>query len=215
LAATISALLGGQSAGPESASPATLLAQAGVGFVGLRADETDPRIRALDATAGLVRSGTRDGVLVWRVLPPRASSATAPTRLALVTGRAVQPVASTGQHAATRTTVTVGRGARLVVAEPLEWATHARLELDGVALSPVPGGATPEYAVPPGRGTLTVKVVTDFAAWRLAQAALLAVVAFLALPFGRRPDLADPHGPHVGDDDVRATARAASVGPTA
>jgi hypothetical protein len=194
LDATVRGLLGGlapdavggqgSGTGASASSPASVLTRAAVGFVGLQADETDPRIRALDATAGLARSGTRDGVLVWRVLPQAGSSAAGPARLALTTGAAVHAVPATGMHAATRVLATTGSGARLVVAESRAWAGHARVAVDGVVLSPLQGTTTPEYAVPGGSGLLTVDVPTDFARWRLAQGLLLALVLFLALPFG-------------------------------
>ena len=193
IAPTVVALLGGQApatSGPaqgQAEGPAAQLAREAIGFVGLRADETDPRIRALDATAGLVRSGTRDGVLVWRVLPPGASSATAPTRLTLVTGKKVMPVDTTGSHAATHTRITAPADTTLVVAEPLGWAEHASVRVDGRSLTQVPGATTPTYAVPPGPGTLTIDVASDDAGWRLAQGVLFALVLFLALPLGRRP----------------------------
>lgn len=189
IAPTVVALLGGQAAGTSGAAegPVAQLAREAIGFVGLSADETDPRIRALDATAGLVRSGTRDGVLVWRVLPPGASSATAPTRLTLVTGKKVVPVDTTGSHAATHTQITAPAGTTLVVAEPPAWAEHASVRVDGRSLTQVPGATTPTYAVPRGTGTLTIDVASDDAGWRLAQGALFALVLFLALPLGRRP----------------------------
>ncbi len=189
IAPIVSALLGGQAVGTSGTprGPAALLAREAIGFVGLRADETDSRIRALDATAGLVRSGTRDGVLVWRVLPPGASSATAPTRLTLVTGTTAVPVDTTGSHASTRTTITAAAGTRLVVAEPPAWAEHATVDVDGRTLAHVPGSPTPVYAVPPGRGTLTIDVASHDAGWRLAQGLLFGLVLFLALPLGRRP----------------------------
>ena len=45
------------------------LAAQGIGFVGLRAEESDPAIRTLDATAGLSRLGEHEGVIFWRVMP--------------------------------------------------------------------------------------------------------------------------------------------------
>jgi hypothetical protein len=176
-----------QGAAPGDVGPARLLADAGIGFVGLRTDASDARLRQLDATAGLTRLGDHDGVIFWRVSSgggPALDNAVAPSRARLVTATSQQPVPVAGAHSRIDTDLVVPRGATLVLAEPTGWVRHAQVAVDGRVVAPVGGRAA--YALPAGRGHLTVDVLPTDLPWRTAQGALAVLVLFLALPFGNR-----------------------------
>jgi GT2 family glycosyltransferase len=186
LAASVSALFE-QGAAPGALTPAADLADQAVGFVGLRAEPTDPRIRALDATAGLSRLGEHDGVLFWRVLPGgggASDDAVAPSRARLVTRTSEQALPVSGSHSQLDVKSVVPQGASLVLAEPDEWVRHARVTVDGRVLAP--SGDSPAYALPAGPATISVDVLPTSSTWRYAQGLLLLVVLFMAVPFGNR-----------------------------
>ena len=110
----------------------------------------------------------------------------APPRLRIETTGETRLVVTTGAHAATRTTVEAPEEARLVVAEPPGWAEHALVAVDGRVLAPVADAASPTYLLPPGSGRLSVTLTDPQRWWHLGQGLALAVLAFLAVPFGRR-----------------------------
>ena len=118
--ATAVGLIFEQGGSPDGPKPGPALAAQGVGFVGLRAEQTDPAIRTLDAVAGLSRLGEHQGVLFWRVLPADgvADAVVAPSRARIVSTGGVQTVPVSGDHGRLSAEVTAGRGARLVMAEP-------------------------------------------------------------------------------------------------
>ena len=91
-----------------------------------------------------------------------------------------------GDHGRLSAEVTAGRGARLVMAEPAAWAGHARVTFNGETLRARPAARQPTYALPQSRGHLVVEVLPTYPLWRWAQLALLAAIAFLALPLGGR-----------------------------
>jgi len=177
-----------QGGSPEAPPVVEALAAQGIGFVGLRAEESDPAIRTLDATAGLSRLGEHEGVIFWRVMPSAEPSddAIAPSRARVVTPDGATPLDVTGSHGRTTAPVAPATNASLVLAEPAEWARHARVSLDGQVLRARPGTAQPTYVLPPTGGTLAIEVLPTHQTWRWAQLALLAAVAFLALPLGGR-----------------------------
>jgi GT2 family glycosyltransferase len=185
VATAVSALFA-QGAAPGVVGPARLLSDQAVGFVGLRTDGSDPRLRLLDATAGLSRLGEHDGVIFWRVLPGGGASddAVAPSRVRLVTATSQQTVPVDGSHSALSSKLVVPRGATLVLAEPRDWTRHARVLVDGHALAPSGDGTA--YALTPGPATLTVEVLPTDLLWRYGQGLALLLVVFLALPFGNR-----------------------------
>lgn len=115
----------------------------------------------------------------------RAGPRCAP-RLRLQTPDGARLVATTGQTASTRTTLDVPRGSRLVVAEPLGWADHAVVAVDGVSVKPVGGAATPTYVLPAGTIGLTVIVTDPLRWWHVGQCLAFFALVFLAVPFGRR-----------------------------
>jgi hypothetical protein len=111
-------------------------------------------------------------------------------RLVDAEGASLASIDVTGDHG--RTDVGVGpatggspaAGRRLAVAEPREWAEHARVTFAGRQLSAIPGAAQPTYPVPPGAGRLSITLPTVQPWWRWGQLGLLLVVLFLAAPFG-------------------------------
>lgn len=186
LAASVGELFA-QGTAPGALTPAADLSDQAVGFVGLRTDATDPRIRALDATAGLSRLGEHDGVTFWRVLPGgggTADDAVAPSRARIVTRSTEQAVPVTGAHSALDVRSVVPTGATLVLAETPDWVRHARVSVDGHVLAP--SGDSASYALPAGPATISVEVLPTSSTWRYAQGVLLLLVVFLAVPFGNR-----------------------------
>ena len=186
LAASVSALFE-QGAAPGALTPAADLADQAVGFIGLSAEPTDPRIRSLDATAGLSRLGEHDGVMFWRVLPGgggASDDAVAPSRARLVTRTSEQAIPVSGPHSQLEVKSVVPQGASLVLSEPGAWVRHARVTVDGQVLAP--NGDAAAYALPAGPATISVDVLPTNAIWRYAQGFLLLVVVFLAVPFGNR-----------------------------
>ncbi|HEV7195172.1 MAG TPA: glycosyltransferase, partial [Pedococcus sp.] len=186
LDAAVSALFE-QGAAPGELSPSRLLADQAVGFVGLQTDASDPRLRQLDATAGLTRLGEHDGVIFWRVAVPSMSAQgdqPTPSRARVVTTTGEQAIPVIGPHGQVDVKVVVPARATLVLAEPTGWLRHARVAVDGRLLAPTDGRAA--YALPAGAGQLTVEVVPTDVLWRYGQGLLLVIVAFLAVPLGNR-----------------------------
>lgn len=185
---TVARLVG---AGSADAVDATGLARWGIGFVQARTEADAALVRRLDATRGLSRLGASEHGILWKVLPDVAAdgSAAAPSRLRIVDerGQVLSVVPTTGPHAAARTAIQpADLGRQLVVAEPAEWAEHAIVRVGGRELAPVAGASQPTYAIPPAGGQLHIDLEAAHPWWRLGQAVLLALVVFLALPFGNR-----------------------------
>ncbi|GAA1893794.1 glycosyltransferase family 2 protein [Lapillicoccus jejuensis] len=170
------------------------LADLGVGFVSLGGDSGLTLTRSLDAAAGLARLGSGDGRTLWRVLPrtsaDRAAGAPlAPSRVRVddASGRPLQALPVTGPHGAVDVDLPAGAsGRRLVLAESPDWTAHATVTVDGRRLAAQPGSGTPSYVLPADGGRLVVDLPPTTEGWFLAQLALLAVVLFLAVPFGTR-----------------------------
>ncbi|MEO6019195.1 MAG: glycosyltransferase family A protein [Knoellia sp.] len=164
------------------------LALHGIGFVAVAQTAGEDVSRRLDSAQGLSRLASRDGFDVWRIaaLGNAANRPVSPARLALLSGGDPSLVATTGEHGATETTVTARQGDLLTVAEPPAWAGHASVEVDGRALAAVADEARPTYALPAGTHHLTIDVETAHGWWRGLQGLALAIVAFLAIPFGSR-----------------------------
>ncbi len=157
-------------------------------LLAVRGEQVPEVVRRLDATDGLQRISPRAGWQLWRLSPTgdRAESLVAPPRLRIETAGETRLVVTVGSHAATRTTVDVPEGARLVVAEPPGWAEHAVVSVGGRVLTPVADAASPTYVLPTGPGTLSITLTDPQRWWHLGQGLALGVLAFLAVPFGRR-----------------------------
>jgi len=190
LVAAVGELVGGR--GAESLD-ASSLAGLGIGFVQV-SDRSDSTLtRRLDSAEGLSRLGSSEQGILWKVQPLPAAAgappATAPSRARLVdaAGALLDVVPTVGPHSAIDTVLPQGADGRLlVVAEPSQWAAHAVVTLDGQQLEPVAGTDQPTYAVPAAGGALRVDLAAADPWWRVGQAALLAFVLFMAVPFGNR-----------------------------
>jgi hypothetical protein len=169
-----------------STAPA-LVADTATDLLAVRAGIVPEVTRRLDAAQGLQRIAPRDGWEMWRVSPSgSADGLVAPPRLRLESPDGTLLVSTTGQHAATTTTVDVPGQGRLVVAEAPAWSDHAVVAVDGVVLEPLPDTSTPTYALPAGSGRLTITLTDPARWWHSGQLAAFVVLCFLAIPFGRR-----------------------------
>jgi GT2 family glycosyltransferase len=157
-------------------------------LLAVRGGQVPEVVRRLDATDGLQRISPKDGWELWRLSPTgrQSEALVAPPRLRMESEAGTALVVTTGAHAATTTRIDAPEGARLVVAEPAGWAEHAVVEVDRRVLRPVADAASPTYELPTGPGTLTVTLTDPQRWWHLGQVLALAVLAFLAVPFGRR-----------------------------
>ncbi len=190
LVTAVAEIVGGRGQGSLDAAG---LASLGIGFVQAAAPVESPLARRLDSAGGLSRLGASQGGILWKVQPlPGAAGVaggTAPSRVRLVDGAGAQlgVVPTSGPHAAVDTSLPAGAaGRRVVVAEPAEWAGQAVVSFDGQVLAPLAGETLPTYAVPARAGALRIDLAAADPWWRLAQGVLLALVVFLAVPFGNR-----------------------------
>jgi GT2 family glycosyltransferase len=165
-----------------------LVPAAAVDLLAIRGAAVPDLARRLDATAGLQPISPRDGWQMWRVSPAdeRGQALVASPRLRMETPEDTRLVETLGDHAATVTTIDAPADSTLVVAEPPGWAEQAVVAVDGEVLRAQAGTTSPTYALPEGPGTLTVTLVDPDRWWHLAQLAGFVVLAFLAVPFGRR-----------------------------
>jgi hypothetical protein len=189
LAAAVKSTVGtNDAASPNAARDA--LADLGVGFVSLRGASTQPLVNQLDSTAGMTRLSNNKGLILWRVLPRGNAVGSSRLRLVDATGATVTSIPVTGDHG--RTDVSIGpatpgasgAGRRLVVAEPNQWASHARVTFAGRRLAAIAGAGQPTYVVPPNAGQLSITLAPTRHWWNWARLGLLLVVLFLAAPFG-------------------------------
>lgn len=182
-------------AGTITGGAGDALANLGVGFVSLEAGPDSSLARTLDASSGLTRLGTTGNQTLWRVLArPSAAAADVPVpparvRVVDATGAPLQALPVDGPHGQLDVDLSVGpQGRALVFAQPAEWVPDAVVTLDGTRLEPVDPASTstPTYLLPTGAGHLSVDLPPAHPRWFLAQLALLAVVVFLAVPFGNK-----------------------------
>ena len=117
---------------------------------------------------------------------PDERSLVAPPRVRLVSPEGVVLVPTTGLHAATEASLVAPSGGQLVVAAPAAWAEHAVVAVDGAVLDPVDGAPTPTYEVPVGGSRLAITLTNPDRWWQVGQVVAVFVLAFLAVPFGRR-----------------------------
>jgi GT2 family glycosyltransferase len=184
LKAAVKSTVGTGDAAPVTAAHDRLV-DLGIGFVTFRGPSTSPLVAQLDSTAGLTRLGNIRGLILWRVLPRENTTGSSRLRLVDAGGAPLATVAVRGDHG--RTEVSVGAaavGRRLVVAEPNQWAEHARVTFAGHRLAPVAAAGQPTYLVPSNAGQLDITLAPTHPRWGWAQLGLLLVVLFLAAPFG-------------------------------
>lgn len=164
---------------------ARTMAASAIGFVALDRQAPDDVERRMDAAAGLTRLAPRGPWEIWRVAPPGAetSGVLAPPRLSVVSPTGEVSVGTTGAHGSTRTEVAVPEGGRLVVAEPSGWSDVAVVRVDGSEVRPT-DDPVPTYALPAGPHSLSIDLPGPDRWWHILQGALLALVVFLAVPFG-------------------------------
>ena len=163
------------------------LADLGIGFVSLRGASNGPLATQLDATAGITRLSNSQGLILWRVLPRGSALGTSRLRLVDATGAYLASVPLTGDHGATEVALgsaALAAGRRLVVAEPEQWAAHVRVTYAGRRLDAIEGARQPTYLLPPTSGELNITLAPTRNWWNWARLGLLAVVLFLAAPFG-------------------------------
>ena len=194
LGALVTSIASGVADLPGGAS--AQLAEQGIGFVSLRGTPQSPLARSLDAAAGLARLGSTDEQTLWRVLPRSSSGADAtpalpvpPSRVRVVdsAGAPLQGVDVVGPHGAVDTPLAAGPAGRSVVfAEAPEWADVAQVTFDGTPLQRLSAAGPPTYQLPATAGRLSADLPPARQRWFLAQLALLALVVFLAIPFGSR-----------------------------
>ena len=112
-----------------------------------------------------------------------------PSRVRVVdsTGAPLQGVDVVGPHGAVDTQLAAGPAGRSVVfAEAPEWADVAQVTFDGTPLQRLSATGPPTYELPATAGRLGADLPPARQRWFLAQLALLALVVFLAVPFGSR-----------------------------
>lgn len=178
-------------AGTADADIVRGLASLGVGYVWLHG-ATDAEQARIDNTPGLgVASGVGNAV-VWSLQPPSS-------RATVVSGSgSAVPTASGALLPAGET----GRVLHLGEAADRRW----RATLDGRPLAQTSGSWDATFALPSEGGALRYTLPSHNGLEALLQAVLLAVVAVLAAPAIRRPEVRDPE---------RTARRVASAPPTA
>jgi len=189
LAAAVKSTVGTGDAASTNAARDSL-ADLGVGFLSLRGASTAPLVNQLDATAGITRLSNNKGLILWRVLPRGNAVGSSRLRLVDSTGAPLALIPVIGDHG--RTDVSIGpatpgasaAGRRLVVAEPNQWASHARVTFAGRRLAAIAGAGQPTYLVPPDAGRLSITLTPTRHWWNWARLGLLLAALFLAAPFG-------------------------------
>lgn len=190
LAEAVRVLTDTGSAGDSSAAHESL-ARLGVGYVGLQAPADDPLVAGLDATAALARVTASEDLLLWRVGGTGTEDALVPparVRLLDEDGVALGVVPVDGPRSVLRASVDApSQAALLEVSEAAGWAEVAEVRAGGEVVDPVPDHWPPRYELPVGSADqLQVELTRPDLTWRLGTTALLALVIFLALPFGSR-----------------------------
>jgi GT2 family glycosyltransferase len=163
--------------GPEAATEA--LQELAVGYVLVEADADHPVVTQVDRLPGLSRVSSPEGQVLWRLTANDAAR----VRVVGTEGETLQRLDVTGPHGAAAGTVrAVPAGAAVEVAEGPGWHRQASVHVDG---SPAVVQADGRIALPQGTHEVEVGVRTPLLAWHVLALVLGAVIAFLALPFGR------------------------------
>ena len=169
------------------------LATDGIAFVTVTGDSEGDLGGRLDTMPGLTRLGSSDGRVLWRVVAvPSATDPTlavAPSRVRLTdaSGRPLAEVPVSGPHGAVNVALPAGSGPRtLRVAEAPGWASRSEVSYGGVLLTDMGTGGRPRYAIPETSGQLVIDLPPAHRFWHYGQLGVLALVLFLAIPFGNR-----------------------------
>ena len=171
----------------------TRLADLGIGFVALEGRPDPDRLLRLDSTAGLIRLGDQRDLMLWRVLPRQGAGAgatvpSARARLQTPAGRGccspwTCPATTPAPPCAFPPVEPAGCSS-----SPSRWAGSGTPTSATPAGSSTrcPGAASRPTRCPPAPAGCDIEVSPTTPWWRWGQGALLALVVFLALPFGRR-----------------------------
>ncbi|AXH95845.1 glycosyltransferase [Ornithinimicrobium avium] len=163
----------------EPAAVRGMLERLGVGYVLVEASADAPLATQVDLVPGLTRVSSPEGQVVWRM----TSNEAARVRVLAADGQSLGRLEATGPHAASAGTLKdLPEGAVLEVAEGQGWSRYASVDVDG---HPVGVGRGNHVLLPAGTHEVDVEVRTPRLAWHVLALVLAAVVAFLALPFGR------------------------------
>ncbi|RIK16765.1 MAG: hypothetical protein DCC50_03980 [Acidobacteria bacterium] len=155
------------------------LEELGVGYLLVQAPDGDGLVQQVERLPGLTRVSSPEGQVLWRITDNDAAR----VRVLADDGQLVSRVDATGPHGAAHGTVRdVPEGAVLQVAEGEGWSRYASVHVDGGL---VVAGPTGTYPLPAGTHEIVVDVRTPRLPWHVLTLVLAAVVAFLALPFGR------------------------------
>ncbi|MDO5739571.1 MAG: glycosyltransferase [Ornithinimicrobium sp.] len=163
-------------------TPAEALAQLqalGVGYVEVRAEESDPLVTVVDRLPGMTRVSSPADRVLWRML----DNEHARVQVLAADGVVLDHLRVTGAHG-----TSVGRvedlpaGAVLSASEGQGWASEVTVLVDGASVPVVQDGTA---ALPGGSHEVEVVLRTPALPWHLLALALAVVIAFLALPFGR------------------------------
>lgn len=160
------------------------LSRLAVGFVGLTGPGDSSTVaRQLAVVEGLSPMAAGSDLTLFRVLPRPETVPMSRLRIER-DGQVLSAVGTDDPNARTTARIPAGpQGRVLAVSEAPDWARLAEVTLDGEPLRRV-AGEVPTYALPTTGGELQVGPAVAYPRWRWAQGAALAVVAFLAVPFG-------------------------------
>ncbi len=150
----------------------------GIGYLWVRGASDEQRAR-IDNTPGLGTASGTEGDVIWRLEAPVS-------RGMVVTAGDATAVSLTGPTPIPSSTFT--RTLRL--AEPVDARWVATL--DGVRLAPAESGWQQSFLLPPDAGVLRVRLEGSSPLWPIGQGLALLVVAVLAAPAIRRPEVRDP-----------------------
>ena len=178
---------------PAQADAATAQLRAlAVGFVivdgpGARSAIVD----RLQSVADLTQISRASRAAVWRVDPAVADGGAVVVGSSRVwlerNSQAVDTVPSTVAHARSRTRIPAGPAGRdLVIAEGIGWRNHGTVTVDGHRVRPVVADGRLSYPMPASGGRLVIDPGVQHPRLVLGQAALAALLLFLAVPFGNR-----------------------------
>lgn len=176
----------------HAAEAAGSLRSLGVGFVVVDGPGDRAALTAtLRQVAGLTQISGAERAAVWRVDPATTQNGTsvvASSRIWLeLDGAPIDQLSSTAAHARSDTHLPAGpQGRVLVISEGTGWREHGRVTVNGHQVRAVVRDGLLTYPMPSAGGHLVIDPGLQHADVVLAQAALAALLLFLAVPFGNR-----------------------------